>query len=248
MAAVGKLSYTPAATKVLRYSLEEAHSLNHDYVGSEHLLLGMLRNRDGVAAQALRKVGVELTAVRAAIVQLLGVTRLPRNVRDRCRRTFLSVPWAGQCLGSAHFFRRWHSGQCAVALVVLVVTVGPPPVLWGAVLVHLVIDIFAVASIFMLLLAISFWAGGSRWIDRPLGKIMPKGVVAVGAVLTALFFAVGIAAVADGLRIIGALGFVLGFLASIFLVAVPIINLIYEKIHIRLHQDTKGKDDEDQDL
>ncbi|MBO0699405.1 MAG: NDP-hexose 4-ketoreductase, partial [Zavarzinella sp.] len=50
---LGKLPHTPRAKKVIEYSIEEARSLNHNYVGTEHLLLGLLREQDGVAAQVL---------------------------------------------------------------------------------------------------------------------------------------------------------------------------------------------------
>ncbi len=64
--------------------------------------------------------------------------------------------------------------------------VAPPLALWRVVLVHLAIYVFAVASIFMLLIAISFWAGGSRWTDWLLLRTMRKGAVAVGVIVTAI--------------------------------------------------------------
>ncbi len=109
LSAVGKLSYTAAAAKVLQFATEEASSLNHNFVGSEHLLLGMLHDGDSVAAQALRKAGLELTEVRAATVQLLAG---PRNAAKRPRPlpSHISVgPLGRAVLGSAHFFRLWHS-------------------------------------------------------------------------------------------------------------------------------------------
>jgi hypothetical protein len=223
-AAVDKLSYPPAVKKVLRYSLEEARSLNHNYVGSEHLLLGMLRDRGGIAAQALSKVGVELTAARAAIVQLLGA---PHSV-EKCPRplpSHISVGLLGRAFfGLCAFLSSLAFGAFAADLVVWLVMVGPPALLWKAVLVHLVIDVFTVASIFMLLLAISFWAGGSRWTDRLLTKMMRKGVVAVGVILTALFAGIGVMGIAD--PVLGVLGLFLAFLAFILMVAVPIVGLI----------------------
>ena len=53
MVTMGKLPQTPRAKKVIEYAIEEARNLNHNYVGTEHLLLGLLREHDGVAAQVL---------------------------------------------------------------------------------------------------------------------------------------------------------------------------------------------------
>ena len=70
--APGKLPETPLAKKVIEYALEEMRSLNHNYVGTEHLLLGLLRAKDGIAAQLLRKMDLELMEVREEILNLLG--------------------------------------------------------------------------------------------------------------------------------------------------------------------------------
>jgi ATP-dependent Clp protease ATP-binding subunit ClpA len=69
---VGKLPQTPWATKVLEHSIEEARNLNHDYVGTEHLLLGLLREQEGVAAQVLMNLGLRLEIVREEFERLLG--------------------------------------------------------------------------------------------------------------------------------------------------------------------------------
>src|SRR5258708_2916074 len=68
----GKLPQTPRAKKVIEYSLEEGRNLNHDYVGTEHLLLGLLREQEGVAAQVLANLGVRLEQVRVEVLLLLG--------------------------------------------------------------------------------------------------------------------------------------------------------------------------------
>jgi ATP-dependent Clp protease ATP-binding subunit ClpA len=70
---MGKLPQTPRAKKVIEYAIEEARELGHDYIGTEHLLLGLLRERDGIAAQVLMNFGLELDGVRKEIVDLLGV-------------------------------------------------------------------------------------------------------------------------------------------------------------------------------
>ncbi len=68
----GKLPQTPRAKMVLEYAIEESCKLNHTYIGTEHLLLGLLRETDGVAAQVLINLGVKLSDARAGILKLLG--------------------------------------------------------------------------------------------------------------------------------------------------------------------------------
>ncbi len=72
MPTMGKLPQTPRAKKVIEYAIEEARNLNHNYVGTEHLLLGLLREREGVAAQVLTNLGLKLEEVREEILTLLG--------------------------------------------------------------------------------------------------------------------------------------------------------------------------------
>src|SRR5262245_10753478 len=70
--ATGKLPQTPKAKKVIEYSIEEARNLGHNYVGTEHLLLGLLREEEGVAAQVLMNLGLKLEDVRQEVLNLLG--------------------------------------------------------------------------------------------------------------------------------------------------------------------------------
>jgi len=72
MVTMGKLPQTPRAKKVIEYSMEEARSLNHNYVGTEHILLGLLREQEGVAAQVLMNLGLKLEEVREEVLNLLG--------------------------------------------------------------------------------------------------------------------------------------------------------------------------------
>ncbi|MFB0986629.1 MAG: ATP-dependent Clp protease ATP-binding subunit [Phycisphaerales bacterium] len=72
MVTMGKLPQTPRAKKVIEYAIEEARNLNHNYVGTEHLLLGLLREHDGVAAQVLMNLGLKLEEVRDEVLNLLG--------------------------------------------------------------------------------------------------------------------------------------------------------------------------------
>ncbi len=72
MVTMGKLPQTPRAKKVIEYSMEEARHLNHNYVGTEHILLGLLREQEGVAAQVLMNLGLKLEEVREEVLNLLG--------------------------------------------------------------------------------------------------------------------------------------------------------------------------------
>jgi len=72
MVTMGKLPQTPRAKKVIEYAIEEARSLNHNYVGTEHILLGLLRESEGIAAQVLLDLGLKLEDVRQEVLNLLG--------------------------------------------------------------------------------------------------------------------------------------------------------------------------------
>lgn len=72
MVTMGKLPQTPRAKKVIEYGMDEARNLNHNYVGTEHLLLGLLREQEGVAAQVLMNLGLKLEDVRDEVLNLLG--------------------------------------------------------------------------------------------------------------------------------------------------------------------------------
>jgi carbon storage regulator CsrA len=71
MVTIGKLPQTPRAKKVIEFAIEEARNLNHNYVGTEHLLLGLLREEEGVAAQVLMNLGLRLETVRHEVLMLL---------------------------------------------------------------------------------------------------------------------------------------------------------------------------------
>jgi ATP-dependent Clp protease ATP-binding subunit ClpC len=72
MVTMGKLPQTPRAKKVIEYSMDEARTLNHNYIGTEHILLGLLREKEGIAASVLGNLGVSLDDVRAEVLALLG--------------------------------------------------------------------------------------------------------------------------------------------------------------------------------
>jgi len=70
-AQTGHIPFTPRAKKVLELSLREALQLGHDYIGTEHILLGLLSEGEGVAAQVLVRLGADLKRVRQQVIQLL---------------------------------------------------------------------------------------------------------------------------------------------------------------------------------
>jgi four helix bundle protein len=77
MVMMGKLPQTPRAKRVIEYAVEEARALNHNYVGTEHLLLGLLRESEGIAAQVLMNLGLQIAEVRHEVLRLLGVAEGP---------------------------------------------------------------------------------------------------------------------------------------------------------------------------
>ena len=74
MVTMGKLPQTPRAKKVIEYAIEEARALNHNYVGTEHILLGLLRETEGIAAQVLMDMDMKLEDVRQEVLNLLGAS------------------------------------------------------------------------------------------------------------------------------------------------------------------------------
>ncbi len=69
---LGEIPFTPRAKKVLEYAVEEAQHMGHSYVGTEHLLLGLIREEEGVAARVLENLGLRLDVVREEVLNLLG--------------------------------------------------------------------------------------------------------------------------------------------------------------------------------
>lgn len=91
----GNIPFTPRAKKVLELSLREALQLGHSYIGTEHILLGLVREGEGVAAQVLVRLGADLDRVRETVTELLpgsseSAGRSPR--RRRGRRIFEEEP------------------------------------------------------------------------------------------------------------------------------------------------------------
>ena len=82
----GHIAFTPRAKKVLELALREAQQLGHNYVGTEHILLGLIREGEGVAAQVLVKLGADLERVRQQVIQLLHGHQGKQPVDDGRRR------------------------------------------------------------------------------------------------------------------------------------------------------------------
>lgn len=106
MVTMGKLPQTPRAKKVIEYAIEEAKNFNHNYVGTEHLLLGLIRTTDGVASQVLLSLGATLENTRAAILAVLAEppqrteelpleerlkAAIPPDARDRIRESLQNI-------------------------------------------------------------------------------------------------------------------------------------------------------------
>jgi ATP-dependent Clp protease ATP-binding subunit ClpC len=71
----GHIPFTPQAKNVLQLALQESRGLGHDYIGTEHILLGLIREREGVAAQVLSELGADLDGAREQVIRLLDEYR-----------------------------------------------------------------------------------------------------------------------------------------------------------------------------
>jgi ATP-dependent Clp protease ATP-binding subunit ClpA len=92
-APVGHIPFTPRAKKALELSSREALQLGHNYIGTEHILLGLVREGEGVAAQVLVKLGADLPRVRQQVIQLLSTpARGAGEAGGRARLVRMTVP------------------------------------------------------------------------------------------------------------------------------------------------------------
>jgi ATP-dependent Clp protease ATP-binding subunit ClpA len=110
----GHIPFTPRAKKVLELALRKALDLGHDYIGTEHILLGLVREGEGVAAQVLTGLGADRRRVRDAVVELLGAAGV--STRSRPRRG-----WRGRRLEGPQIERLSVTGAicptCRAALM-----------------------------------------------------------------------------------------------------------------------------------
>lgn len=88
------VNYTPRAKKVIELAIEEGQSLGHNYVGTEHLLLGLIREGEGIAAQVLTNLGVDLARARKSVLALLGENGEP--LPDEGGKVATSTPTVDQ--------------------------------------------------------------------------------------------------------------------------------------------------------
>ncbi len=88
---LGEIPFTPRAKKVLDLAVEEAHSMGHNYVGTEHLLLGLINEGEGVAAMVLSKLGAGLDRVREETLKLLGETVVSTGMERPSRKSTTPV-------------------------------------------------------------------------------------------------------------------------------------------------------------
>jgi len=83
----GQIGFTPRAKRVLELAFDEARQLGHTYIGTEHILLGLIREGEGVAAQVLKNLGADLDKVRRQVVDLLGGSAPSAAKSSRSRKT-----------------------------------------------------------------------------------------------------------------------------------------------------------------
>jgi len=100
----GNLPLTPPAKRVIELTLREALQLGHDYIGTEHLLLGLIREGDGVAAQVLRALGADLGRVRSAAIVVLRGYQRPAPTDGAEARLVPTQPRDGAAPDPAHSF------------------------------------------------------------------------------------------------------------------------------------------------
>ena len=81
----GHVPFTPRAKKVLELSLREALQLSHNYIGTEHILLGLIREGEGVAAQVLVKLGGNLAVVREKVIEIVPAAAEDVEFTERLR-------------------------------------------------------------------------------------------------------------------------------------------------------------------
>ena len=119
----GYIPFTPRARKTLELSLRESFQLGHNYIGTEHILLGLIREGDGVAAQVLRKLSADLHTVRQEVIKLLSGVEGERPAAGTWQeRRRSSVTYAPPTQLSGEFTGILHAGsQALIAGTVLAV-------------------------------------------------------------------------------------------------------------------------------
>ncbi len=80
-----EMVFTPRAKRVIELAFEEARNLSHNYIGTEHLLLGLIKESEGVAARVIQNLGVDTSKIRSGITRLLGVESAPMPTKEKTR-------------------------------------------------------------------------------------------------------------------------------------------------------------------
>jgi len=112
-ASSGSTPFTPRAKKVLELSLREALQLGHSYIGTEHMLLGIVREGDSVAAQALESTGTELREIRARVLQMISGSYEPTGEGAHGAQLLSSevLSTGGRSGGDVLLSLLWRSGM-----------------------------------------------------------------------------------------------------------------------------------------
>jgi len=84
---IGEIPFTPRAKKVLDLAVEEARAMGHNYIGTEHILLGLVKEGEGVAAQVLENLGIDLEKLREKVLELLGGAEMPGAVTGEAQKS-----------------------------------------------------------------------------------------------------------------------------------------------------------------
>jgi ATP-dependent Clp protease ATP-binding subunit ClpC len=117
------LPFTPRAKKILEMSLRESLQLGHNYIGTEHITLGLLREGEGVAAQVLEHSGIDLEATRVEVARLLGVDpgkiKSPSRSGRRARTSQCTHPAEDLEVRPADGFRTVRCRRCGLLVGVL---------------------------------------------------------------------------------------------------------------------------------
>ena len=106
----GEIGLTPRAKKVIELAVDEARRLGHHYIGTEHLLLGLVREGEGIAAGVLESLGVSLEKVRAEVTRILGSEHAPGRAQRSRRHPHAHRRPVGD--GSHHRRSRQQAGSC----------------------------------------------------------------------------------------------------------------------------------------
>jgi ATP-dependent Clp protease ATP-binding subunit ClpC len=126
----GHIPFTPRAKKTLELALREALQLHHKYIGTEHILLGLIKEGDGVAAQIMRQHSADLLPIRMAVLDLVSATSAEagRGRRWRRRRFGGDAGEAVEALESAEPEELWTTPAADTSLTEAVRLAGPQPV------------------------------------------------------------------------------------------------------------------------